>query len=706
MKNKSCCNPVLTPQATSAITTDAVAHSNVAPFATLEWATPRRTYRAHFSALACGFLSLLFCALASSPARAGDAPAWMHAAASAPVPAHDEKTDAVLLYSEQIVTVQSVDKVKTHVRLAYKILRPGGRDYGVARVSFNAHSKVTALRGWCIPAQGKDYEVKDKEAVEVSLPRVSGSELISDVKDKLLQIPAPDPGNIVGYEYEEEEQPMVLQNIWAFQREIPGREIHYTLQLPAGWEFKASWVNYSEVKPTQNGNQSEWVVSDVPALREEAQMPPISGLAGHMIVSYFPPGGVSNNGFSSWPQMGKWYLNLTNGRRDASPQITQQVTTLTASAKTPLDKMKVLANFVQHDIRYVAIELGIGGWQPHPAAETYDHHYGDCKDKATLLSSMLSQIGVESFYVLINTERGSVTSQTPANIGFNHAIIAVKLPAGVSDPSLVATIQHPRLGTLLYFDPTNEYTPFGEIVGYLQANYGLLVTSEGGELVELPKQAPAMNSIARTGKLTLDLSGTLTGEVSETRVGDRASSERWMLRSVNKSADQIKPIENLLAGSLSIFHITQASVLNLNQTDQPFGFHYAFEAQNYAKNAGGLLLVRPRVLGVKASGILETKEPRKFPVEFEGPTRDTDSFDITIPSGYVVDDLPPAIDADYGFASYHSKTEVKGNLIHYSRTFEVKELSVPVTQAADLKKFYRIIAGDERNTVVLKASAN
>ncbi len=64
------------------------------------------------------------------------------------------------------------------------------------------------------------------------------------------------------------------------------------------------------------------------------------------------------------------------------------------------------------------------------------------------------------------------------------------------------------------------------------------------------------------------------------------------------------------------------------------------------------------------------------------------------------------IDADYGFASYHAKTEVKGNLIHYSRTFEVKELSVPVTHADDLKKFYRIIAGDERNTVVLKTAAN
>jgi Transglutaminase-like superfamily len=404
-----------------------------------------------------------------------------------------------------------------------------------------------------------------------------------------------------------------------------------------------------------------------------------------------------------WLEMGNWYSNLTNGRRDASPEITQQVAALTASARTPLDKMKALAQFVQNDIRYVAIELGIGGWQPHAASEVFVHRYGDCKDKATLLSSMLCQVGIESFYVVINSERGYVTPEVPANVGgFNHVVLAIKLPANVSDLSLVATIQHPRLGTLLYFDPTNELTPFGEIGEYLQANYGLLVTSEGGELVELPRQPSAMNSIQRSGKLTLDPLGTLKGEVSETRVGDRAWAERWRLRTVTKSADQIKPIEDLLAGSLSLFNITQASVTNLNRTDQPFGFHYAFEARGYAKNAGGLLLVRPRVLGVKTSGLLETKEPRTFPIEFEGPSRDTDTFEIAIPAGYVVDDIPPSVDADYSFASYHAKTEVNGNLIHYSRTLEVKELSVPGARADDLKKFYRIIASDERNTVVLK----
>ena len=484
------------------------------------------------------------------------------------------------------------------------------------------------------------------------------------------------------------------------------RESHYSLQLPSGWEYKASWLNYPEVRSTQFGsNQWQWTVSDVKAIREEEQMPPRTGVSGMMIVSFFPPGPSSQKEFTSWQQMGRWYLNLTDGRLDGSPEMKQKVAALTASAPTTLDKMRAVANFVQHDIRYVAIELGVGGWQPHPAPDVFSHRYGDCKDKATLMSSMLREIGVGSYYVVVNSERGSVAPATPAHVAaFDHAIIAIKLPNDLTDPSLIATMQHPKLGTILFFDPTNELTPFGQIGGYLQSNYGLLVTPEGGELVELPNQPTATSSIRRTAKLTLDPTGRLHGDVQELRVGDRAWSERWALGTVTKDTDRIKPIENLLAGSLANFRITKASIVNLQLTDQPFGFNYSFEVQNYAKSAGDLLLVRPRVFGIKGSAILETKEPRQFPIEFEGPVQDTDSFEITLPPGYEVDDLPPPIDVDFGFASYHSRTELKGNLIGYTRTFEVKELSIPVSKAGDLKKFYRIIASDERNTAVLKPS--
>lgn len=639
-------------------------------------------------------------------AIAGDAPPWMHAQVNAPLPPHDEKTDAVLLYSETNVTVISADKIKTTVREVYKILRPNGRSHGTVAVYFNPTRKIKSLRAWCIPAQGKDYEVKDKDGAEVS-PSISGAELISDTKVKILRIPASDPGNIVGYEYEVEEQPFFLQDQWYFQQSDPVRETHYSLQLPPGWEFRDVWLNHPEVKATDAGhNLWQWTVSDVKEIRHEPAMPPYTGVAGQMIVTFFPPGGKAPNGFAAWNDMGKWYFNLVGERVDASPEIKQEVSKLTASATTPLQKMQAIAQFVQRDIRYVAIELGIGGLQPHPAPEVFSHRFGDCKDKATLVRSMLHEIGIESYHVVINSQRGAVTGNMPAHNGFNHVVTAIKLPDGLNDPSLVAVLQHPRLGRLLFFDPTDEITPFGQIRGELQDNYALLVTPDGGELIPLPQQPSAMNSIERTAKLTLDAQGMLKGNVKEVRLGGRAWSERYALMKVTNDADRIKPIETLLSNSMSSFRITHASVANLQHTDQPFGFDYSFESDAYAKNAGGLLLVRPRVLGNKAFGYLETKDARKFPIEFEGPARDVDTFEIAIPKGYEVDDTPPPVDADFSFASYHSKTEVSGGVIRYTRTFEIKELSLPVDRADELRRFDRAITGDERNTVVLKAVAH
>jgi len=638
-------------------------------------------------------------------ALAGDAPAWMHAAAAAPLPDHDEKTDAVLLYSEDDLTVLSADKIKETVRRAYKILRPEGRDYGEVAAPFNAHSKITGMRAWCIPSDGKDYEVKDKEAVEVAVPKIENSELVTDVRFKVMRIPAANPGNVVGYEFEIERQPLLLKHEWEFQERIPTRESHYKLQLPQGWEYKSVWVNHAEVPPTTSGSGSyEWVINDVKGIRAEQEMPPINGLIAQMLVFFYPPGGVASKSYTNWREMGVWYNTLTIGRRDASPEIKQEVATLTAGRSTQVAKMQALADFVQHQIRYVAIELGIGGWQPHAAPEVFSHRYGDCKDKATLMSSMLHEIGIDSYYVVINDERGSVTKDSPAGVPFNHVIVAIRLPDALKDPSLMAVIERPKEGRLLFFDPTNELTPFGQISGELQANYGLLVGTDGGDLVELPMQAPSTNSIQRTGMFTIDSAGNLQGSVEEMRMGDRAASERWRLRTVTNDSDRIKPIESVLAGSLPSFHISKASVVNLQETNQTFAFTYSFMTENYAKNAGDLLLVRPRVLGTKSQALMETKEARRFPVEFPGPVRDTDRFDITVPSGYVVDDVPPPVDVDYGFASYHSKTEVLGNTVRYTRTFEIKELSVPVSKADELKKFYRIIATDERNTAVMKTS--
>jgi hypothetical protein len=637
-------------------------------------------------------------------ALAGDAPAWMHAAATAPLPPHDEKTDAVAVYSEDITIVQSEGKIKSIERRAYKILRPGGRDYGIVVAEFDSSRKITGMKAWCIPAQGKDYEVKEKEALDISLAGVDSSELVTDMKDRLLKIPAAEPGNVVGYEIEIEERPFILQDWWSFQHRIPVKEARYTLQLPSGWEYKANWINHPEVQPTPAGaNQWQWVVTDVPAIREEDDMPPWRGVAGQMVVSFFPPGASGKKGFENWNDMARWESSLFQGQRDPSPEIKQKIAALTATAPTTLAKMQAIAAFVQKEIRYVAIELGIGGWQPHPARDIYSHKYGDCKDKATLMSAMLKEIGVDSYYVDINTHRGGVKPTTPPHMyWFNHEILGIRLPENVNDPSLVAIYTHPKLGRILIFDPTSEVTPFGQLEGELQDNYGLLVTEDGGELIQLPQLAPSASGQQRMAKLRLSPEGTLSGEVTEVLRGDFAASQRYALRSVTKDADRIKHIETLLSHSLGTFQITKASVGNLDVHDQPFEYMYSFTADKYAKSAGNLLLVRPRVIGNWSSDILEKKEPRKYPVEFGGPLKDTDTIEIKLPSGYEVDELPLAANAEYSFGSFHSKCEVKDGVLVYTRTLEVKELSVPVDKLDQLKKFYRIIATDERSTAVLK----
>jgi hypothetical protein len=110
-----------------------------------------------------------FVMLGSLPAaRAGDAPAWMHSLVNASLPKYDEKTDAVLLYSEEILNVQPNGKIKSTERRVYKILRPDGRRFGRIHAYFDSETRITSIHGWCIPAQGKDYEVKDKEALEMS----------------------------------------------------------------------------------------------------------------------------------------------------------------------------------------------------------------------------------------------------------------------------------------------------------------------------------------------------------------------------------------------------------------------------------------------------------------------------------------------------------------------------------------------------------
>jgi len=627
-------------------------------------------------------------------------PDWLREAARLPVK-ETGTVAAVVLLDEQATHVRDAGEIRTTYRRAVRILRPEGMNEARVAVQFDSETRIASLKAWSISPQGREIETKEKDAVETGL---SADTLYSDTRSKILLIPGAEPGATIGYEYEQRRRPMILQDLWWFQEDVPVRRARFSLKLPAGWEFGSNWVNHGPVEPRLAGERHwVWEMDNIAAIEDEPLMPPWRAVAGRLAVNYYPTEGAGGISLRSWNDLGRWYHELAAPRRQLTPEIRAKTAELTASLATPEAKLKAVARFAQRDIRYVAIAIGIGGVQPHAAQEILGARYGDCKDKVTLMAAMLSGMGIESHYVLVNSSRGVVAPAAPSQAAFDHVIIAVRLPKDIPTSGLPALYQHPSLGSLLMFDPTDEMTPLGSLRPALQASHGLLVRDAGGEMILLPQLSPESTRLVRSAKLTLSPAGTLFGDVSEQHHGSYAVERRSTLRR-EAGLDRSKVLERFLGSFLGNFTLESAGVENMDALEGSLGLHYRFSAANYARTAGDLVLIRPRVLGSKGMSVIDNRE-RRYPIEFEVPSQHEDVFEINLPAGYEADELPPPMEASCAFASYRSRTDVKGSVLTYQRSFEVRVSQVPADKLGELNEFLRRVGADERKQAVLRKKA-
>jgi hypothetical protein len=640
---------------------------------------------------------LLVLSAGAAPARAS-VPDWLRSAAQQPVKTYADDVNAVTLLDDQETIVKDNGEIVTHERIAFRILRPEGRAYAKHSVSFDSETKLSSFRGWSITAKGQEYETKEKDAFERSL---GDQQEFVDTKEKTMVLPGADVGTVVGFEYEQKRRPYMFQDSWSFQDMIPVEKSRYTLRLPAKWEYRADWVNHAEQKPVEQNGAYVWEISDVPRIEREYHEPLPDSLAGHMIVTFFSETATHRNA-ESWKELGNWYAQFTAGAREPSPALQAKVQELAPASLPMFERIKALSLFAQRDVRYYAIEIGVGGFRPHPAAEIFSHRYGDCKDKATVLSSMLAQIGVKSYYMVIDDKRGLFNEKTPPHVGFDHMILVIQMPEASFSQKLPGMFEHPKLGHLLIFDPTNDLVPLGHLPYYEQDSFGLLLTDSGGELIHLPVSSPDLNKIHRTAKLNLLPDGTLQGEIEEVRSGYMAMTGREFLQHQSQN-DRKKMLEQFWGPNLGSFQVDSFELQNENDIDKDLVLRYKFTAAHYAKSAGPLLLVRPRVVGEMA-GTYDATKPRHYAYEIDAPFLRSDSVEITLPEGYTVDELPEPAKAEFSFAAYTSKAEKSGNVLKYSRQYKMETTQVPLERMEQLRKLFSQIGMDEKNMAVLKKS--
>lgn len=649
--------------------------------------------------------AVLLLSCAAPRAFAGhSAPDWLQAAAQEKLPDYPKDTKAVILLDDTTITVQSNGDIYTRHRMAVRLLRPEARNrWNEVEVPFDKDTKLVSLNAWTIEPDGNAVAVGEKDAIEKGY--LSDLEY-RDVKVKALVFPDAYPGRVVGYEYVKRDRPYVFENDWWFADPLPVRTARLTLDIPARWEFTANWFNHPDVKPqSPSPNEYVWEIDNLPGVDIEPQMPPWKTVAGWMGLKFFPQDPrLRAKATGSWSDVGLWFYALDQTQREATPAIKTKVSELTAGMTDPVQKIRAITQYVQQNIHYFAVEVGIGGWQPHSAGDVFANGFGDCKDKENLLVTMLGEAGIRAYDVSVDDRRGFIRKGFPS-ISMDHAILAVKLPDGTPDAGLYSVVNDPQLGRLLFFDPTNEYVPLGYIPYYLQDSYALVVAPDGGHLVKLPLLPPSTNRLLRTAQLTLTPAGNLSGEIQELRWGGPASSERAAFVETQPSK-RAEIFENFLGTFLNSFQLTGASLGNLNNYDQTLTLDYKFVAPNYAKSAGSLMIVSPRVVGDKYTGNLDLftidGKPRQYPIQFDEASLQTDVFDIKLPAGYVPDGLPQPVQASCDYATYRSNTTVADGVLHYQRTLEIKDVIVPKEKLPELRAFLQQIAADQNSAAVLK----
>lgn len=642
-------------------------------------------------------LSLVLVACAVSASARSRAPEWLKEIARAPLPQYPDATPGVVLLDETSMNVGASGEMRAMRRKAIRILTTAGRDLAFMSVPFDNETKITGMQAWAVTATGEEFRVKERDAIEAS---DTDEQLYGDAKRKVLRIPAAEPGNVIGFEYEQRLRTHGLQDLWLVgEIDLPVRRARYALTLPEGWTSDAKWFRGADVAPTVSGGRRVWEVSDVPAIKEAPGMPAVHTLMPTLTLT-FVPGSGSPKPHRTWDDVALWYEALAAPRRVASPPVQLKAHALISAQTSPLEKMRALAKFAQHDIRYVAIEIGIGGYQPHAAQETFTNRYGDCKDKVTLLTAMLREAGLDSYSVLVHTSRGVVEKNSPSMRWFNHVIAAIPLPAGVDAKGLHATVVHPKLGRLLLFDPTSELTPFGELPSYLWDSHGLLVTDKGGAMIELAAPAPAVSRLTRTAKLTLDANGTLTGTIDEVRTGSIAAAIRSMLQAASPN-ERTQIMERRLANHLQNFAMRDLVVENLDDITKDLVIRYSVAAPNYARRTAGMLLVRPRVLGTTGDAKIDMKD-RTYGFVTEGPQLVVDEVEIAVPPGLKAEELPAATEVSTPALAYTSGATFETGKLRYKRRYEVRRFDVPREGIEELNKAYAAITADERATALLR----
>ena len=648
--------------------------------------------------------SWLVVAALATPAGARDLPAWLEAARATVSPAAGPAVPFHLLLHEREVHCSAKGRNLIVDRAAVRVLaRSGAPEAMRVRVDYDRTSaRVRELHAWLVAPDGHVTVFDDHDAVDVSV--AEWGSLKTDARARVLQIgrevPPADalPGTVFGWEWAVEEEPLFADQVFGFGSDVPTAVERFRLQLPAGVEPRVLAFGNDIPPPMREGDTWRWERRDVPALAEEAAS--ATGAAWHhafVVTPRVSPGAspMPGRSFSSWGEVSRWLVDLSEASTAPSSSIVAAARA--GASSTPLERARTLGRSVQA-INYVSVAVGLvrgEGYRPHPAAEVQQAGYGDCKDKANLFCALARAAGLEAWLVSASTEgRDHVRPEWPSPAQFDHCIAALRVPEGTA---LDAVVEKTPLGSLLFFDATDPYTPMGSLPERLQGSWVLLEDADRGALLRLPA-ANARRARSRwTFRASIDSTGAMDGTWDAVLRGGDAHEERLMWSAGETSARQ--GCERMFADWLGGCRIEDLEHEDLPDSDAVHN-RLRVRADRFGRRMGERMVAFRMAPAVAAFEWDSRDTTRRTPVALAAWAR-TDSIVLRLPGGWRADELPEPVAEARDFGEFRARWAMAGDELTATFETRLEPVTLPPGRYRELLAFGDAVRRAQRTSVVL-----
>ena len=600
-------------------------------------------------------------------------------------PVYAEIPDAILLNQR---TDLSIKNSKLFISRMYElqINNREGEEHAEIAIPYSKMIKVSKVEAYIKDKNGiivkklKSSDLKDRSSIS------DGSFYEDNFIKEFTLIHNIYPYTIF-YSYQLQEDAFFYLDHWipVLDKEIPTLDATLTLDVPPGFKiaYSSQYIESFKTDTIELRVKYTWKTSYTRQIEPEIYSPDLSTLLPKVVIVPLKFKYDQEGSLESWGTYGNWESRLLDKSDEIPEEEKQHVTSIIKGITNEKEKIRLLYHYLQDATRYVNISIETGGMKPISASEVSKNKYGDCKGLSNYFRSILSYVGIPSYYT--NVRAGDVIKKLNPDfpsMQFNHVILCVPLP-----------------NDTIWLDCTSD-GPFNYLGTFTQNRQAFLIDKTDSHF----KRTPVLTKedVLESRNISVDPNSlnevianfhtTLKGESFE-----RLSSLTHFVSDSKKT--QI--IRNNFIDSG--FELIEYSLIPADRDSTFITLNYTAKAEKLYKKYEKEILI-PLI----PFSIPSFKEPkyRKFSVQLDYPVNKHDTLMYRLPTGYQLSDMPKnqtlsTIFGNYSITSKQisNRVEVVKNLLIYAGDYQLTEYS-------DFYKFIKTVYDIENYSFIITKKIN